>query len=104
MRRLGGFAAPGVRAGWVGSVGPGRIGAVTGRDERDEQHEAEGAEAPQLELPGLVAARGTAKAAKKQAAAKAKGFKPVDPAETLPVARVLVDVPLAHLDRPFDYL
>ena len=22
----------------------------------------------------------------------------------LPVARVLVDVPLAHLDRPFDYL
>src|SRR5262245_43427595 len=26
------------------------------------------------------------------------------PASTLPVARVLVDVPLAHLDRPFDYL
>src|SRR5256885_10458638 len=26
------------------------------------------------------------------------------PAATLPVARVLVDVPLAHLDRPFDYL
>ena len=26
------------------------------------------------------------------------------PAEHLPVARVLVDVPLAHLDRPFDYL
>ncbi|MGH3878521.1 MAG: primosome assembly protein PriA, partial [Actinophytocola sp.] len=26
------------------------------------------------------------------------------PATTLPVARVLVDVPLAHLDRPFDYL
>jgi primosomal protein N' (replication factor Y) len=26
------------------------------------------------------------------------------PAGTLPVARVLVDVPLAHLDRPFDYL
>jgi primosomal protein N' (replication factor Y) len=72
--------------------------------ERDEQDEAGGAEAPQLELPGLVAARGTAKAAKRQAAAKAKGPKPVDPAETSPVARVLVDVPLAHLDRPFDYL
>ena len=28
----------------------------------------------------------------------------VEPAEVDPVARVLVDVPLAHLDRPFDYL
>jgi primosomal protein N' (replication factor Y) len=27
-----------------------------------------------------------------------------EPAERLPVARVSVDVPLAHLDRPFDYL
>ncbi len=26
------------------------------------------------------------------------------PAERLPIARVCVDVPLAHLDRPFDYL
>jgi primosomal protein N' (replication factor Y) len=26
------------------------------------------------------------------------------PAEQLPVARIAVDVPLAHLDRPFDYL
>jgi primosomal protein N' (replication factor Y) len=26
------------------------------------------------------------------------------PAERLPVARVAVDIPLAHLDRPFDYL
>src|SRR5882672_5658625 len=26
------------------------------------------------------------------------------PAPTMPVARVVVDVPLAHLDRPFDYL
>ncbi|MBV9059475.1 MAG: primosomal protein N' [Pseudonocardiales bacterium] len=26
------------------------------------------------------------------------------PAATLPIARVYVDVPLAHLDRPFDYL
>ena len=25
-------------------------------------------------------------------------------AASLPVARVAVDVPLAHLDRPFDYL
>jgi primosomal protein N' (replication factor Y) len=28
----------------------------------------------------------------------------LEPAEVDPVARVLVDVPLAHLDRPFDYL
>jgi primosomal protein N' (replication factor Y) len=27
-----------------------------------------------------------------------------EPAEQMPVARVCVDVPLAHLDRPFDYL
>lgn len=31
--------------------------------------------------------------------------RPVDPPSTeLPVARIAVDVPLAHLDRPFDYL
>lgn len=30
--------------------------------------------------------------------------RPVDPAPSLPVARVLVDVPFTHLDRPFDYL
>ncbi len=29
---------------------------------------------------------------------------PVPPAEVDPVAQVLVDVPLAHLDRPFEYL
>lgn len=29
---------------------------------------------------------------------------PAGPAAQLPVARVLVDTPLAHLDRPFDYL
>ena len=29
---------------------------------------------------------------------------PTPPAERLPVARIAVDVPLAHLDRPFDYL
>ena len=29
---------------------------------------------------------------------------PVEAAAVLPVARVAVDVPLAHLDRPFDYL
>jgi len=57
---------------------------------------------PQLDLPGL--ARDTARAAKKRADTKAKAAKPVDPAPELPVARVLVDVPLAHLDKPFDYL
>lgn len=29
---------------------------------------------------------------------------PIGPAETHPVARLAVDLPLAHLDRPFDYL
>jgi primosomal protein N' (replication factor Y) len=45
---------------------------------------------PEL-LPGLVRAEGP------------KPKKPVEIAEADPVARVLVDVPLAHLDRPFDY-
>ena len=39
--------------------------------------------------------------ARKAAPPQAK--KPVESAEVDPVARVLVDVPLAHLDRPFDY-
>lgn len=56
----------------------------------------------QLELPGLV--RAQARKAKQTAEAKAKAPKPVDPAAERPVALVLVDVPLAHLDRPFDYL
>jgi primosomal protein N' (replication factor Y) len=65
----------------------------------DEEQEESG----QLALmPELVRAR--ARAAKKQAAGQAKAPLPVDPAPELPVARVLVDVPLAHLDRPFDYL
>jgi primosomal protein N' (replication factor Y) (superfamily II helicase) len=59
---------------------------------------------PQLELPGLARARATVRTAKKRAASQATQAKPVDPAEGLPVARVLVDVPLAHLDKPFDYL
>ncbi len=41
-------------------------------------------------------------AAARSARAKAAGARVA--AELLPVARVLVDVPLAHLDRPYDYL
>src|SRR5688500_19849405 len=38
-------------------------------------------------------------------AARARRPKPSpEPAADRPVARVLVDVPLPHLDRPFDYL
>lgn len=54
-------------------------------------------------MPELARAR--ARQARERAAAKAAtGPRPVDPATENPVARVLVDVPLAHLDRPFDYL
>jgi primosomal protein N' (replication factor Y) len=38
------------------------------------------------------------------AAARAGGPKPFEPAAVDPVARLMVDVPLPHLDRPFDYL
>ena len=40
-------------------------------------------------------------------AAPARGGRPArggPPAERLPVARIAVNIPLAHLDRPFDYL
>jgi primosomal protein N' (replication factor Y) len=53
-------------------------------------------------LPGLArtAARRSGAAAR---ARRARESRPVEPAGTDPVARVLVDVPLAHLDRTFDY-
>ena len=64
---------------------------------------APGPDADQLlELPGFVRdrvaeGRAKARATKKRKAAEAE-ITDVDP-----VARVLVDLPLAHLDRPFDY-
>jgi primosomal protein N' (replication factor Y) (superfamily II helicase) len=48
-------------------------------------------------LPGLRATVRASRAGKRPA----RGAEPL--AETHPVARVLVDTPLAHLDRPFDY-
>jgi primosomal protein N' (replication factor Y) (superfamily II helicase) len=53
-------------------------------------------------LPELARAR--AKAAQEAANARARDVTPLETAPERPVARVLVDVPLAHLDRPFDYL
>ena len=52
-------------------------------------------------LPGLRASVADAKV--KAAATRARKAAEFEPAEVDPVARVLVDVPLAHLDRPFDY-
>ncbi len=56
---------------------------------------------PEL-MPELARAR--AKAARAKATRATKAAAPTALAAELPVARVLVDVPLAHLDRPFDYL
>lgn len=53
-------------------------------------------------LPGLRAS--VAEAKTKVSATDRRKAKEQAPAEVDPVARVLVDVPLAHLDRPFDYL
>jgi primosomal protein N' (replication factor Y) len=64
------------------------------------------AEQPSL-MPELARAREAAKIAKErsQHERKAAASKPaVEPAAVDPVAQVLVDLPLAHLDRPFDYL
>jgi len=61
---------------------------VTGPDEEEQ---------PAL-LPAPARAKAVARTAKPP-----KEKKPVPVAAVDPVARVLVDVPLAHLDRPFDY-
>ncbi|WP_246088063.1 primosomal protein N' [Nocardioides albertanoniae] len=58
--------------------------------------------AAELELPGLVRDRvkeGRAKAA----ATRARKAADAEIASVDPVAKVLVDLPMAHLDRPFDY-
>ncbi|THI98533.1 primosome assembly protein PriA, partial [Nocardioides sp.] len=57
---------------------------------------------PALELPGLVrdkVAEGRAKAA----ATRARKAAEAQVADVDPVARVVLDLPLAHLDRVFDY-
>jgi len=53
-------------------------------------------------LPGLRAAVDDAQV--KARSTRERKRAEAAPAETDPVARVLVDLPLAHLDRPFDYL
>lgn len=53
-------------------------------------------------LPGLRATVADSRA--KAAATRRRKAQQAEPAATDPVARVLVDLPLAHLDRPFDYL
>jgi primosomal protein N' (replication factor Y) len=53
-------------------------------------------------LPGLRATVADSRA--KAAATRRRKAAEVEPATTDPIARVLVDLPLAHLDRPFDYL
>jgi primosomal protein N' (replication factor Y) len=59
-------------------------------------------EAPEADmLPGLRAAVDDAKA--KAAATRRRTAASWEPAAVDPVARVLVDIALAHLDRPFDY-
>ncbi len=54
-------------------------------------------------LPELARARAAAAEQTERTRAKDRAHGP-DPAPELPVARVLVDVALAHLDKPFDYL
>ncbi|CAN5271767.1 primosomal protein N' [soil metagenome] len=68
---------------------------------RSHDRAVDAGEQPEL-LPGMV------RATVKQSQAKARATKARKVAEQaitadLPVARVLVDVPLAHLDRTFDY-
>ncbi len=64
----------------------------------DDAPDGQGALLPALTGARRKAATATAEVRRREART------PVEPATHLPVARVLVDVPLAHLDRPFDYL
>ncbi len=64
-------------------------------------HPGAGEEQPEL-LPGLV--RATVKESQAKArATRARKAAEAELADVAPVAQVLVDVPLAHLDRTFDY-
>src|SRR5688500_11610902 len=65
---------------------------------------AEGEEEQFALLPALAEARKETAAAARRTRAKGRAAAPSEPAPELSVARVFVDVPLAHLDRPFDYL
>jgi primosomal protein N' (replication factor Y) len=60
---------------------------------------ADPADAPSL--PGLAAREAVRRAVRPP---RDRPSRDRQPAETLPVARVAVDSPLPHLDRPFDYL
>ena len=62
----------------------------------------EPAEERDAALPGLTRAAAR-KGASVARARRAQQSKPVEMAETDPVARVVLDLPLAHLDRSFDY-
>lgn len=57
--------------------------------------------AAQEALPGL---RATVSASRKAAATRARNAAAVPPAAVDPVARVVLQVPAAHLDRDYDYL
>jgi primosomal protein N' (replication factor Y) len=73
---------------------------VTEDERRDEAGQV-------LRVPGAARARALARERVAQARREVRAGQPTvapEPAPALPVARVLVDVPLAHLDRPFDYL
>jgi primosomal protein N' (replication factor Y) len=52
----------------------------------------------------MTAARRPTASAARTGTGPAGGPKPFEPAAADPVARLMVDVPLPHLDRPFDYL
>lgn len=54
--------------------------------------------------PPAGASKVRARAPARRGGSARKASRVSTPAERLPVARIAVDIPLAHLDRPFDYL
>jgi primosomal protein N' (replication factor Y) (superfamily II helicase) len=74
------------------------------RTERPDKESSPGAEPPKGRKPAANAKAATPAAKTAKIAKAAKPAKTLTPAAGNPVARVAVDIPLAHLDRAFDYL
>ncbi len=87
-------------------MGAGRHGPVSDEPFGDPPTQPAGGpdEGQPALLPDTPRAQARAQARSARRAAPRSTPAQQDPAPELPVARVLVDVPLAHLDRPFDYL
>ena len=98
----GGLTSPGARAAGVSGGGAGSGLTGVGANGARDRDRADGGLAGRAADAGASAPAG-APVVRAGRRAGSGGKRRPAPAETLPVARVAVDMPLAHLDRSFDY-